>query len=65
MVFCWANAGAVTAKSPTAATASESAPNTLDFTSFSLEIADLFNRLDETLAQPGDPIQPLVASTEG
>jgi hypothetical protein len=55
----------VTANSPTAATASESAPNNLDFTSFSLKIADLFNRLDKTLAQPSDTIQPLIASTEG
>src|SRR5262249_47488224 len=60
MVFCWANAGAVTANSPAAATANESAPNNLDLTSFSLKIADLFNRLAETLAQPIDTIQPLM-----
>jgi len=40
MVFCWAKAGAATANSPAAATASESAILSLDLTVFSL-IADL------------------------
>jgi hypothetical protein len=50
---------------PTAATASESATLTLDLTSFSLGLPIFVNRLGETLAQPANVIQPLVASTVG